>query len=201
MSRSPRARTRGAPRTGGAANGHRVEMPRAPTIAREVELLKNPPRGGRDDDSSASEEDDAHHFVPNRERAAPRVVRQNLQGWLNTQLDDKMEHLTIGGRKKVTKPSFEKYGVELATSTFGIQLVLYQTRHSGASRDAKEMRRTGAEIQKKGDWRSAKSVNRCEKSGRLSAAWDSLTPALQHHALRCEAGLWETVAYGRVTVA
>jgi hypothetical protein len=81
----------------------------------------------------------------------------------------------------------------------GIRLVLYQTRHSGASRDAVEKRRTRAEIQKRGGWRSAKSVTRYEKSGRLSAAWDSLAPALQHHALRCEAGLWETVAYGRVT--
>jgi hypothetical protein len=120
---------------------------------------------------------------------------------LNIQLDDKMEHLTIGKTKKVTKPSFEKYDVELAKFSMGIQLVLYQTRHSGASRDAEEKRRTGAEIQKRGGWRSTKSVNRCEENGRLSAAWDSLTPALQHHALRCEAGLWETVAYGRVTVA
>ena len=91
-----------------------MEMPRAPTIARVAELLENPPRGGRDDDSSSSEEDSAPNFVPSRERAASRVVRQNLQGWLNTQLGDEMEHLTIGERESVTKPSLEKYGVELA---------------------------------------------------------------------------------------
>jgi hypothetical protein len=81
----------------------------------------------------------------------------------------------------------------------GIHLVLGQTRHSGASRDTVEKRRTRAEIQKKGGWRSAKGVNRYEESGRLSATGESLAPALQHHALRCEAGLWTTLAYGRVT--
>jgi hypothetical protein len=81
----------------------------------------------------------------------------------------------------------------------GIHLVLGQTRHSGASRGAVEIRRTRAEIQKRGGWRSAKSVNRYEESGRLSAAWESLAPTLQHHALRCEAGFWKTVASGRVT--
>jgi hypothetical protein len=400
-SRSVRARTRGAPRTNQAINVPGVEEARAPTITRVTELLENPSRGGRDDDSSSSEEDSPLNPAPGRERAASRVVRQNLQGWLNSQLGDELEHLTIGERESVTKPSLEKYGAELArfsaytgvrraldipanqvdqrliaymetllvagahpsqgckllaamlmvrpelrrgntpgiprawrslkgwlklvpprsrtpvpfpvwamvingltargrrdmgiwilvaletygrpgqvlalthgqihrpspvcgswTIVFnpeeagiasktgeydtsvvmdgprcreispvlqelskgapteriwrfdylelyhhfravckelGIHLVLYQTRHSGASRDAVEKRRTRAEIQKRGGWRSAKSVNRYEKSGRLSAAWDSLSPTLQQHALRCEAGLWETIAYGQVT--
>jgi hypothetical protein len=81
----------------------------------------------------------------------------------------------------------------------GIHLVSYQTRHASAPRDAVKTRRTRAEIRKRGSWRSAKSVNHYEKSGRLPTARDSLVPALQHHALRCEAGSWETVTYSRVT--
>jgi hypothetical protein len=79
-----------------------------------------------------------------------------------------------------------------------LQLVLHQTRHSGASRDAVEHRRSRQEIQKRGGWRCVNSVNRYEKSGRLSATWDTLPSAQKAVALRCEAGLSGILAYGRI---
>jgi len=83
------------------------------------------------------------------------------------------------------------------TTDLRLRLVLCQTRHSGASIDATTKRRTRAEIQKRGGWRSAKSVNRYEKSGRLSQVWHALDAQQRAHALRCEDNLIRILVHGQ----
>jgi len=62
---------------------------------------------------------------------------------------------------------------------------LYQLRHSGASADFASNRRTLAEIQRRGRWRTSASVRRYEKGGRVSQQLMRLSPAARAHAVLC----------------
>ena len=63
-------------------------------------------------------------------------------------------------------------------------IVPYQARHSGASIDAAEMWRGMASIQKRGRWRSWRSVTRYEKHARLQASFQKLPPPVRARCLR-----------------
>jgi hypothetical protein len=59
----------------------------------------------------------------------------------------------------------------LACSALAIKLVPYQARHSGASIDRFSESRSLLEVQKRGFWKSVKSLTRYEKAGRLVLSW------------------------------
>ena len=84
-----------------------------------------------------------------------------------------------------------------ACAKVGVQLVVYQARHSGASIDATLRRRSLADIQKRGGWRSTKSTNRYEKGGRLAQVWTGLSHSQRAHCLRREENLTTALVHGR----
>jgi len=85
-----------------------------------------------------------------------------------------------------------------ACTRVGIRLVPYQARHSGASIDATLKRRPLAEIQRRGSWKTTKSVHRYEKGGRLSQVWHAYTPEQRATFLRCEENLIRALVHGQV---
>ena len=68
-----------------------------------------------------------------------------------------------------------------AAANLQVDMLPYQGRHSGASVNRTENLRTLESIQKRGRWRSAKSVRRYEKSGRVNQSWSELAPLVQAH--------------------
>ena len=62
-----------------------------------------------------------------------------------------------------------------ATKDLGLQVVPYETRHSGPSIDRSKGWRPAAEVKKRGAWASHKSVVRYEKAARLAATWNKLS--------------------------
>ena len=74
-------------------------------------------------------------------------------------------------------------------------MVLYQGRHSGASLDASRRLRSIEEIQKRGRWKTARSVSRYERGGRLQDTWRSLTAAQKTHFEACERVLESVVLH------
>ena len=60
-------------------------------------------------------------------------------------------------------------------------LMSYQARHGGATRDILLRRRDLEEVRKRGQWQSYSSVRRYEKSGRLQRVVQTTSP----EALRC----------------
>lgn len=80
---------------------------------------------------------------------------------------------------------------QLIGKMLGMQATPYQTRHSGPSIDRARNYRSQQEVQKRGQWKAAKSVMRYEKSARLAATWDSLPTQVQEYAKACEAELGE----------
>ena len=64
--------------------------------------------------------------------------------------------------------------------------VPYQMRHSGPSIDRCLSLRTIEECQKRGRWKTWKSLTRYEKAARLGAAWSALAPAEQARLTQCE---------------
>jgi hypothetical protein len=82
-----------------------------------------------------------------------------------------------------------------AARRLGLPLLPSLGRHSGASIDAALGRRTLLEIQRMGCWKSARSVRRYEKMGRLNATWKSMTTAQQCRAEVCAANLERAVLY------
>lgn len=71
-------------------------------------------------------------------------------------------------------------------SQLGMDVTPYQTRHSGPSIDRARRYRDTLEVQKRGQWKTAKSVARYEKSARLAATWDALPRRLRNHCRQCE---------------
>ncbi|CAK0890061.1 unnamed protein product, partial [Prorocentrum cordatum] len=75
--------------------------------------------------------------------------------------------------------------------TAGAKLLLqrppppYILRHSGASRDFAEQRRTLVGVKRRGRWRTDASVRRYEKGGRLGSEFAKLPLCLQNHARWC----------------
>ena len=61
----------------------------------------------------------------------------------------------------------------------GVSVVPYQCRHSGASDDRASQARSLMEIQKRGQWKSQRSVVRYEKSARLGQVYAQYSTALQ----------------------
>ena len=58
-------------------------------------------------------------------------------------------------------------------------MVPYQCRHSGASIDRAEQKRSLLEIQKRGQWKSNRSVVRYEKGARLGQVYAQYSARLQ----------------------
>lgn len=71
----------------------------------------------------------------------------------------------------------------LATAELGVPwLTRYHARHSGASWDALQSKRSLLEIQQRGRWSSHSSVARYEKGGRLQMQWSTLDPRFRQFA-------------------
>jgi integrase len=73
----------------------------------------------------------------------------------------------------------------------------YRLRHGGASQDFALGRRTLAEVQRRGRWRSFGSVRRYEKGGRLSQLLGALQPRVLDHAARCASVVGEVLCMKR----
>ena len=68
---------------------------------------------------------------------------------------------------------------QISSQRLGVQVVPYQCRHSGASHDRAVEARPLLEIQKRGQWKSARSVVRYEKSARLGQVYAQYPSLLQ----------------------
>ncbi|CAE7655449.1 unnamed protein product [Symbiodinium sp. KB8] len=75
------------------------------------------------------------------------------------------------------------------TARLGVDATPYQTRHSGPSIDRARNYRTLLEVQKRGQWKSYKSVARYEKSASLARSWEELSMNFRVHAELCEQNL------------
>lgn len=84
--------------------------------------------------------------------------------------------------------NYDEYSREFnkAAAHLGLEVTPYQTRHSGPSIDRSRRLRSQAEVQKRGQWKTQKSVQRYEKSARLAATFDALPADLQTHCQLCE---------------
>ena len=72
----------------------------------------------------------------------------------------------------------------------------YQWRHSGPSADIEAKRRTAEQVQKRGRWQVARTVQRYERHSRLGLTWASIEPAMRRHMLECGARLAEVFVAG-----
>ena len=77
-------------------------------------------------------------------------------------------------------------------------LVPYQTRHSGPSVDRARGSRSLLEVQKRGQWKSGKSVARYEKHARLADSFHQHGAALQAYFQECELRGTEIVLHARL---
>lgn len=75
--------------------------------------------------------------------------------------------------------------------SFDLDITPYQTRHSGPSIDRSRGYRSLQEVQKRGQWKSQKSVTRYEKSARLASTWEKIPQTLRFYCQECEDGLGE----------
>ena len=75
-------------------------------------------------------------------------------------------------------PAFVKE-FQISSKRVDVQVVPYQCRHSGASHDRAVEARPLLEIQKRGQWKSARSVVRYEKSARLGQVYAQYPSFLQ----------------------
>jgi integrase len=105
--------------------------------------------------------------------------------WMRFIAEATYRHLNLSGRgkaekifscsaqqmKKFMEKGFNKLGLESLGSAHP-----YRLRHGGASRDYQHKMRSLTEIQKRGRWKSAASVRRYEKGGRLNQLLRSLAP-------------------------
>ena len=82
------------------------------------------------------------------------------------------------------------------TEALGLDVTPYQMRHSGPSIDRSKDLRPLIEVQKRGRWKSHKSLARYEKSARLAANFQQLPLPVQQHCLLAES-LLEDVMCGR----
>jgi len=68
----------------------------------------------------------------------------------------------------------------------GIELSPYHTRHSGASIDRSRNYRSQLDVQKRGQWKSTKSIARYEKAARLAKSWEQVPNKAKEYCLACE---------------
>lgn len=70
-----------------------------------------------------------------------------------------------------------------------LNLVTYQARHGGATRDILMQRREMEEVRKRGQWRTYSSVRRYEKSGRVHKVLQTTPPQTMQYCESVERGL------------
>ena len=68
----------------------------------------------------------------------------------------------------------------------GVELTLYQARHSGPSIDRARKERDMAEVKKQGGWKAWKSLQRYEKSARLANTFAKMTVHQKFFFQTCE---------------
>ena len=102
-------------------------------------------------------------------------------------------------RKSVWSFSYPQYTAQFlkAAKALQLKLVPYQARHSGASDDFRSGKRTLAEIKKRGNWRSDRSLHRYEKAGRLSVSWLKHSTETRAKASRCALELTGILVHGK----
>jgi integrase len=69
------------------------------------------------------------------------------------------------------------------------KMVPYEMRHSGPSHDRMMRARSLLEIQKRGRWKTARSLVRYEKHTRMMQAWNKLPEPVRKFAERCQGDL------------
>ena len=84
-----------------------------------------------------------------------------------------------------------KKAIENVGTRMGLKVAPYVFRHSGPSADALEHRRCLTEIQKRGRWRTAGSLARYEKAGKVAAGFRLLRPCVRRWCLQCSENLEE----------
>jgi len=77
------------------------------------------------------------------------------------------------------------------------RVVPYRLRHGGASFDIAAGKRTLAEVGRRGRWRTAASVRRYEKGGRVGQLLNQLPSHLRSHALLCAERIGDVVLGSR----
>eukprot|EP00438_Fugacium_kawagutii_P003617 Skav206458 [mRNA] locus=scaffold2468:11758:13589:- [translate_table: standard] len=73
-----------------------------------------------------------------------------------------------------------------AAAHLGVEVTPHQARHSGPNIDRARRLRGQAEVQRRGQWKTQKSVQRDEKSATLAATFDAPPADLQTHCQICE---------------
>ena len=77
-----------------------------------------------------------------------------------------------------------------------VNLTPYLTRHSGPSIDRSKNLRTQFEVQRRGHWKTTKSILRYEKSARLAKSWELVPKVTQDFCQECET-VFEAIMSGR----
>jgi len=105
---------------------------------------------------------------------------------------------TKGGGEPLWSFDYGRYSkvFQEVTEALGLDVTPYQMRHSGPSIDRSKDLRPLIEVQKRGRWKSHKSLARYEKSARLAANFQQLPLPVQQHCLLAES-LLEDVMCGR----
>lgn len=108
-----------------------------------------------------------------------------------------LKELSMGRKEETvwdfTYAEFSQGFLEVTSKLKIPSLTPYQWRHSGPSIDMARHQRTLGEIQKRGRWKSFKSVTRYEKAARLAANFAELPVNLQRHCLECESQLGDVM--------
>ena len=86
-----------------------------------------------------------------------------------------------------------------AVGNLGLDVVPYQGRHSGASLDRGEGRRSLEAVQKRGRWASQRSVRRYEKAGLLNQSWSKLSVEVKAHCDECLRSISDIVLHGKAS--
>jgi hypothetical protein len=86
--------------------------------------------------------------------------------------------------------------IRKAALALGLSFVPYQLRHSGASWDRLKGRRTLQEIQKRGMWRTHKSVTRYEQAARIVSEYLKINEHTRAHLELCHRNLESHVCDG-----
>ncbi|CAE8643896.1 unnamed protein product [Polarella glacialis] len=83
--------------------------------------------------------------------------------------------------------------LRLCSKELGVKMVPYQLRHAGPSWDRIKNFRSLVDIQKRGRWKSLKSVTRYEKATLILSEFDRLPSAVKHHCDLCARNLKEYI--------
>ena len=69
------------------------------------------------------------------------------------------------------------------------KMVPYEMRHSGPSHDRMHRLRSLLQVQKRGRWKTSRSLVRYEKHTRMLQSWNALPLVVRKHAERCQVEL------------